>query len=45
MPVPDVGLRLICSECGGKEIETRGDMRAFNAVIEQPKREHDAKQS
>jgi hypothetical protein len=30
VPVPDVGLRLVCSTCGGKEIETRPDWREFN---------------
>ena len=26
-PVPDVGLKLVCSECGGKHIETRPNWR------------------
>ena len=26
-PVPDVGLRLVCSQCGGKDISTRPNWR------------------
>ena len=25
MPVPDVGLRMVCSKCGGRRINTRPD--------------------
>jgi hypothetical protein len=32
VPVPDVGLGLVCSACGGKEIETRPDWREFNPL-------------
>ena len=32
MPVPDVGLRLRCSACGGREIETRPDWLDYRAA-------------
>jgi hypothetical protein len=31
LPVPDVGLKLKCSQCGGKQIETRPNWREHDA--------------